>query len=147
MSIAQEGDTVTITYRGTLEDGSLFDVAEEEEVTRFVLGDNKVIPGLERAITGMEVGEQKTVTIPPEEAYGIRLPRLVEKVSLKALPDNLDLEVGNQLEIESADGTRIRMVILERGPESILLDANHPLAGQTLTFQLELLELDRPTLN
>ncbi len=147
MPIAQEGDTVTITYRGTLEDGSLFDVAEEEEETRFVLGDNKVIPGLERAITGMEVGEQKTVTIPPEEAYGIRLPRLVEKVSLKALPDNLDLEVGNQLEIESADGTRIRMVILERGPESILLDANHPLAGQTLTFQLELLELDRPTLN
>jgi FKBP-type peptidyl-prolyl cis-trans isomerase 2 len=147
MARAQEGDTVTITYWGTLEDGSFFDASDEGETTRFVLGDNEVIPGLERAIAGMEVGERKTVTIPPEEAYGIRLPRLVEEVSLEALPDNLDLQAGNQLEVESADGTLYRMIILERGPESVLLDANHPLAGQTLTFRLELLEIDRPTLN
>jgi peptidylprolyl isomerase len=144
---AQEGDTVTITYRGTLEDGSAFDVAEDGETTSFVLGDNEIIPGLERAITGMEIGERKTVTIPPEEAYGIRLPRLVEEVPLEVLPRNLDLQVGNQLEVDAADGTRYRMVILKRDRDSVVLDANHPLAGQTLTFQLEVLEIDRPTLN
>ena len=144
---AQEGDTVTITYRGTLADGSAFDVAEEGETTTFVLGDNEVIPGLERAISGMEVGERKIVTIPPEEAYGVRLPRLVEEVPLEVLPGNLDLQVGNQLEVDSADGTRYRMIILKRDQNSVVLDANHPLAGQTLTFQLEVLEIDRPTLN
>lgn len=144
---AQEGDTVTIIYRGTLEDGSPLDPAEDGETTRFVLGDNEVLPGLERAIAGMEVGERKIVTIPPEEAYGVHLPRLIEEVPLEILPGSLDLQVGNQLEVESADGTYYRMVILKRDQETILLDANHPLAGQTLTFQLELLELDRPTLN
>lgn len=144
---AQEGDTVTIIYRGTSQDGSPFDPAEDEETTRFVLGDHEVLPGLERAIAGMVVGERKIVTIPPEEAYGVHLPRLVEEVPLDVLPASLDLQVGNQLEVESADGTRYRMIIRRRDQETIVLDANHPLAGQTLTFQLELLELDRPTLN
>jgi peptidylprolyl isomerase len=147
MTRAQEGDTVTIVYRGTLADGSHFDSSADDEVTRFVLGDNEVIPGLERAIGGMEVGERKIVTIPPEEAYGLRLSRLVEEVSIDTLPKNLDLRIGNQLEVELADGSLCRMFIVKRGPDSVVLDANHPLAGKTLTFQVELLEVARPTLN
>lgn len=147
MTKAQEGDTVTIICQGTLEDGNHFDLSEESDMTRFVLGDNEVLPGLEKAISGMQIGECKTVTVPPEEAYGLRLSRLVEEVPLDVLPDGMEFRVGNQLEIELADGSLCRMVIVQKGPESIVLDANHPLAGQTLTFQIELLKLDRPTLN
>jgi len=147
MTKAQEGDTVTIICQGIPEDEHSFDLSEQSETTRFVLGDNEVIPGLEKAISGMEIGERKTVTIPPEEAYGLRLSRLVEEVSLDVLPDGMDFRVGNQLEIELVDGSLCRMVIIKKGPESVVLDANHPLAGRTLTFQIELLELDRPTLN
>lgn len=147
MTKAQEGDTVTIICQGSLEDGNRFDLSEESDTTSFVLGDNAVIPGLEKAISGMQVGERKIVTIPPEEAYGLRLSRLVEEVSLEVLPDGMEFRVGNQLEIELADGSLCRMVIIQKGPASVVLDANHPLAGHTLTFQIELLKLDRPTLN
>lgn len=147
MKKAQEGDTVTIVYRGLLEDGNSFELDDDSETTRFVLGENEVITGLEKAISGMQIGERKTVTIPPEEAYGLHLSRLVEEVSLDVLPEGLELRVGNQLEIELADGTHCRMVVVRRGLDSVVLDANHPLAGHTLTFQIELLSLDRPTLN
>ena len=144
---AQEGDTVTIICRGTSHNTSQAELSDEDETASFVLGDHEVLTGLERAITGMTVGERKFVTIHTEEAFGIRRSHLVEEVSLDVLPTDLDLSEGNHLEIEAADGTHYRMTIIQRGPESVVMDANHPLAGETLTFQVELLALDRPTLN
>lgn len=144
---AQEGDTVTILCRGTSRNNEGANVTGDDETASFVLGNHEVMPGLERAITGMEIGERKIVTVHPEEAYGIRRAHLVEEVSLDVLPNDLDLAEGSLLEIEAADGSRYRMTIVQRGPDSITLDANHPLAGETLTLQVELLALDRPTLN
>jgi peptidylprolyl isomerase len=147
MNRAQDGDTVTVTFQGVLEDGSVFDSSDESEPLTFMLGANEVLPGFERAVAGMEVGEEKTVTVPPEEGYGIHQPRLIEEVALEALPDNLDLRVGNQLEVTAENGTKFRLLIINRDEDSITLDANHPLAGRTLTFRIEVLSIDRPTIN
>ncbi len=147
MSRAQEGDTVTVTFQGTLEDGSIFDASDDSDPLTFVLGEHQVIPGLEMAVSGMSVGDRKTITIPPEQGYGLRQPHLVEVVSIEALPQGLELTIGGQLEITSEDGTRYKLNIVHRDAQTVTLDANHPLAGRPLTLQIELVSLDRPTLN
>jgi peptidylprolyl isomerase len=147
MNKAQEGDTVTVTFQGVLDDGSVFDASDENDPLTFVLGENEVLPGLEIAILGMEVGDQKTVTIPPEQGYGVRQLRLVEDVDIDALPADLELSVGGQLEVTAEDGTIFQLVIVKRDTHTVTLDANHPLAGHPLTLQIELVSIDRPTLN
>lgn len=147
MNKAQTGDTVTVTFQGVLEDGQVFDSSDDEGPMTFVLGENEVLPGFELAVTGMEIGEQKTVTVPPEEGYGVHQERLVEEVDIDNLPEDLDLEVGNQLEVTAEDGTKFRLLIISHNTETVTLDANHPLAGRTLTFQIELVDIDRPTIN
>ena len=147
MSRAQDGDKVTVSFQGVLEDGSVFDSSEEEGPFTFVLGDNEVLPGFERAVAGMEVGEQKTVTVPPEEGYGVHQERLVEEVDIETLPGDLDLQVGNQLEVTAEDGSKFKLLIISHDTSTVTLDANHPLAGRTLTFQIELMVIDRPTIN
>lgn len=147
MNKAQDGDTVKVTFEGVLEDGSVFDSSSDEEPLTFIIGENEVVPGLERAVVGMGVGEQKSVKVPPEDGYGIHQERLVEVVNLDVLPENLDLRVGNQLEVTSENGSRFRLLIIESDDDSVTLDANHPLAGRTLTFHIELVSLERPTLN
>lgn len=144
---AQEGDTVTITFQGTLEDGSIFDMSDEDSPLSFVLGENEVLPGLELAVSGMEPGDQKTVIVPPEQGYGIHQERLVEVVDVTALPENLDLKVGEKLEVVSEDGTTFHMEIIDRDEQTVTLDANHPLAGRKLILQIELVSVNRPTLN
>src|SRR5512135_1429126 len=99
MPRAQEGDLVTVVYQGTLEDGNVFDSSEEDEPLVFVLGEDTVLPGFEKAIIGMEVGECKTVRIPPEEGFGVRQERLVDELATAALPAGLKLNVGAQLEV------------------------------------------------
>lgn len=147
MNKAQDGDLVTVSFQGVLEDGSVFDSSDEEEPLTFILGENEVLPGFERAVSGMEVGEQKTVTVPPEEGYGVHQPRLVEEVAIDNLPGDLDLQVGNQLEVTAEDGNKFRLLIINHDTDTVTLDANHPLAGCALTFQIELMEIDRPTIN
>jgi peptidylprolyl isomerase len=147
MNRAQEGDTVTVAFRGVLEDGTIFDASDENAPLTFVLGDNQVLPGMELAVSGMATGEQKTVIIPPEEGYGLRKTRLVEEVAIDALPEGLELNVGGQLEVTTENGTPIHLFIVERNTQTVTLDANHPLAGRPLTLQIELLAIDRPTLN
>ena len=147
MPKAQEGDTVTVIYQASLEDGSVFDAAEEDEPLVFVIGEGDVLPGFENAVLGMQVGERKIVKVPPEEGYGMREPRLVDEVAIDNLPKGLSLKVGNQLEVTSEDGTQYRLQVVDLADDRVTLDANHPLAGHSLTFQIELLFIDRPTIN
>ena len=147
MNKAQDGDRVTINFQGILEDGSVFDASDEEEPLVFVLGENEVLPGLEIAVEGMQVGDQKTVTIPPEQGYGVRQPSLVEEVAISALPEDLDLHIGGKLEVTAEDGTVFQLLIIKKDSSTVTLDANHPLAGRSLTLRIEIVSIDRPTFN
>lgn len=147
MPKAQEGDMVTVVYQGILEDGSIFDGSEEDEPLVFVLGEDTVLPGFEKAIVGMEIGEQKTVRIPPEEGFGLHLERLVDNLAVEALPAGLELKIGGQLEVTAEDGSRFKVTVTDIESGHVTLDANHPLAGQSLVFHIELLNIDRPTIN
>jgi len=138
---------VTVVYQGLLEDGSVFDSSGDDEPLIFVLGEDKVLPGFEKAVLGMEVGEQKTVRVPPEEGFGIRLERLVDEFAVNSLPAGLELTVGTQLEVTAEDGGQFRVVVTDLQTDRVTLDANHPLAGRPLIFRIELLAIDRPTIN
>lgn len=147
MPRAQEGDLVKVVYQGTLEDGSVFDSSDEDEPLMFVLGEDSVLPGFEKAILGMEIGERKTVRVPPEEGFGIHQERLVDEFSLDSLPEGLELKIGAQLEVTAEDGSRFQVVVTDLHGGRATLDANHPLAGRPLIFHIELLAIDRPTIN
>ena len=147
MPKAQEGDMVTVVYQGILEDGSIFDGSEEDEPLVFVLGEDNVLPGFEKAIVGMEIGEQKTVRVPPEEGFGLHQERLVDSLAVEALPAGLELKIGAQLEVTAEDGSRFKVTVTDIESGRVTLDANHPLAGQSLVFHIELLDIDRPTIN
>jgi peptidylprolyl isomerase len=141
MSQAKSGDTVKIHYTGTLDDGTEFDSSAGREPLEFALGGGQVIAGFDNAVDGMSVGENKTVTIPPGEAYGDRHEQLVQEVPKTSLPEDMQPEVGMQLQSQSSDGQIMNLVIAEVADESITVDANHPLAGQALTFAIELVEI------
>ena len=141
MSKAKSGDTVKIHYTGTLGDGSEFDSSAGREPLEFALGGGQVIAGFDNAVDGMSVGESKTVTIPPGEAYGDRHEQLLQEVPKTSLPDDMQPEVGMQLQSQSPEGQIMNLVIAEVADESITVDANHPLAGQALTFAIELVEI------
>lgn len=113
----------------------------------FILGENEVLPGMEIAVLGMAVGDRKTVTIPPEHGYGVRQQKLVEEVSIEALPQGLRLDLGGQLEAVAADGTTHQLVVVKLGEQKVTLDGNHPLAGKSLILQIEFVSIDRPTIN
>lgn len=142
MAEAKKGDSVKIHYTGKLEDGTVFDSSENREPIEFTLGEGQVIPGFEDAVEGMEEGQKKTATIPPDQAYGERREDLVLRVPKDQLPDDIDPEKGQQLQMRTEDGRTFDVVVSEVADDSIVLDANHPLAGQDLTFDIELLEVD-----
>ena len=141
MTQAKSGDTVRIHYKGTLDDGTEFDSSAGRDPLEFVLGGGQVIPGFDNAVDGMEVGESKTVTIPVEEAYGRRHEQLIQEVSRDALPDDIQPEVGMHLQSQSPEGHVMNLMVTEVSDDSITVDANHPLAGQALTFDIELVEI------
>lgn len=136
---ANDGMTVLVNYRGTLADGSEFDSSHGRGPLQFTVGAGEVIPGFEEAVRGLEVGESKTVTIPSEEAYGPRHEEALHVFPLDAFPDTP--EVGWMVELESDDGQRAPAMVSEVGEEAVTLDFNHPLAGQDLTFEIELLSI------
>jgi len=138
MSAAKNGDTVQIHYTGTLDDGKQFDSSEGREPLEFVLGSGGVIQGFDDAVTGMKVGDKKTVRIDPEQAYGPRQDDMQQEVPKDMLPEEMPLEVGMPLQAQSPEGQTINMSVVEIRDETIIVDANHPLAGQALTFAIEL---------
>ena len=138
MSQAKTGDTVRIHYTGTLEDGTEFDSSRGREPLEFALGSGQVIPGFDSAVEGMTIGDAKSVTIEPDQAYGARHDQLVQEVPKSALPEDLDATVGMQLQSQSPDGQVMMFVIAAVAEETITVDGNHPLAGQALNFDIEL---------
>ncbi len=138
MASAQAGDTVRVHYTGKLDDGTVFDSSAGSDPIEFVIGDHQVIPGFEDGVTGMAVGESKTITIPFNQAYGAYDDEMVLEVPRAQFPDHITPEVGEALQLQQPDGEMITVIISEVSDESVTLDANHPLAGEDLTFDLEL---------
>ena len=142
MTQAKNGDTVKIHYTGRLQDGTVFDSSSDREPLQFNIGSGQVIPGFEEAVTGVEIGEKKTAMIPFDKAYGKRDPSMVMVVDRKHVPAEIDPEVGQRLQVGSPSGELIAVTVIEVNVENITLDANPPLAGEDLTFDLELVEIN-----
>ncbi|BDQ33327.1 FKBP-type peptidyl-prolyl cis-trans isomerase [Pseudodesulfovibrio portus] len=139
---AQNGSTVKVHYTGTLKaDGSQFDSSEGRDPLEFKLGEGMVIAGFEKAVLGKSVGDTVTTEIPPEEGYGEPNDQLVFQVRKEQLPPNVELEVGIMLEIRTEDGQPAYVRVTEFDEELVTLDGNHPLAGQTLVFDIEVVEV------
>jgi FKBP-type peptidyl-prolyl cis-trans isomerase 2 len=141
MSDAKAGDTVRIHYTGTLTDGSTFDSSEGRDPLEFTLGSGQVIPGFDKAVAGMEVGDSKTVEIVADDAYGEHNPDGRQPFPRQNVPDDIPMEIGTRLQMQTAEGKPMMVTIVEVTDEEIVLDANHPLAGKDLTFQIELVEI------
>ena len=141
MAQAQNGDTVKVHYTGKLEDGTQFDSSASGDPLQFTLGGGQIIPGFEKAIIGMQPGDSKTVTIPSEDAYGEHREDMVVVVEKTQFPDHINPEVGQQLEMRQADNQPLNVVVTDITGEDVTLDANHPLAGKDLVFDLELVAI------
>ena len=138
---AKVGDTVQVHYTGSLEDGSVFDTSVEREPLQFTIGQGQMIPGFEQGVIGMQLGESKTITIPADQAYGPYNEELVEVVERDHLPADMEPEVGQRLQSTQANGQRIVVTIINVSGSNITVDANHPLAGKDLTFEIQLVEI------
>lgn len=138
MTQVKAGDTVRLHYTGTLDDGTQFDSSAGRDPLEFTVGSGQIIPGLDREIPGMEVGDKKTVTIAPEEAYGTHDPARVQAVPREQIPDHIPTDPGTQLQMQTPQGQAIPVTVTDATETEVTLDANHPLAGKALTFDVEL---------
>lgn len=141
MTEVKSGDTVRIHYTGTLNDGTQFDSSAGREPLQFTVGSGQVIPGFDTAVTGMTVGEKKTVTIPADQAYGPHDPNGLQVIPRDNIPDHIPLDLGNQLQVSTPTGQTLIVTVANVTDDEVTLDANHRLAGQDLTFALELVEI------
>jgi peptidylprolyl isomerase len=141
MSEAQKGNTVKVHYTGKLSDGTVFDTSVEREPLEFVLGEGKVIPGFESGVEGMKTGESKTITIPSDQAYGPRQEQLVAEVKKDQFPPDLNPQMGQQLQLQQENGQVVVVTVTDINENQVTLDANHPLAGKGLIFDVELVEI------
>ncbi len=141
MSVAQEGNTVKIHYKGTLDNGSVFDTSEGRDPLEFTLGSGQVIAGFDEAVAGMAVGEKKSVTIPVDKAYGPRNEELVIAAPKEHVPADINPEIGQKLQMGGPNGELVVVTVVEITETHIKLDANPPLAGEDLNFDIELVEV------
>ena len=141
MAQAKQGDTVQVHYTGSLGDGTVFDSSANRSPLDFTVGQGQVIPGFEQAVDGMEIGDQKTVVIPADQAYGVRDERLVVHMDKSRLPKDVDLELEDRLQIRRPDGRIMNVTVTEITDSAVKLDGNHFLAGQDLTFEIELVAI------
>lgn len=141
MNQAKAGDTVRVHYTGKLDDGTEFDSSVGGAPLSFALGTGQVIPGVDKAVQGMAVGESKSVRIPPEEAYGPRHDELILEVPKTALAEDVEPVIGMSLQARGPDDQMMKLVVTEVAEKSITVDGNHALAGQALNFDIELVEI------
>ena len=138
---AQSGDRVKVAYTGRFDDGSIFDSSEGQPPLEFTIGAGEVIPGFDNAVLGLKSGESRTIDIAPEDGYGLHLPEMVAEIERRQIPDDHLLEVGNFLEVSTPTGDRFEVRIAALSDTTVSLDGNHPLAGKTLNFEIQLLEI------
>lgn len=141
MADVKSGDTVRIHYTGTLNDGTTFDSSEGRAPLEFTVGTGQIIPGLDKAIPGMSVGEKKVVEVAVDDAYGAHNPDARQAVPRDQIPADIPTEPGTQLQMRSPQGQVMPVVVVEVTDTEVVLDANHPLAGEDLTFAIELVEV------
>jgi len=141
MAKVKNGDSVKVNYTGKLEDGTVFDTSDNKEPLEFKVGEGKLIKGFEAAVIGMEPGEEKTVQIPANEAYGPHHPEMIMVIDRKEVPDTITPKVDQMLQVRQKDGTTFAVKITEVSENSLTLDANHLLAGKDLTFDIKLAEI------
>ncbi len=141
MTQARPGDEVKVHYRGRLTDGTEFDSSAQREPLAFTLGAGQMIPGFEQAVLGMTLGESKTTTIPAEQAYGPHQPERLMALERHHLPPDLQPEIGQHLHMTRQDGSEVTVIVAAVTETEVTLDANHPLAGQDLIFDITLVEL------
>ena len=141
MRTAKNGDKVVVQYIGKLEDGTIFDTTVGQDPFEFTIGENEVIPGFEEAIIGMEEGERKVVIVKPDKAFGEKKEDYIVKVSKDVLPPDLEVTEGMTLKLSQEGINPIPVKVTQVGDDFIVIDANHPLAGHTLTFEITLLKI------
>ena len=141
MPTAKTNDTVKVHYTGTLKSGEQFDSSVGREPLQFTVGAGQMIPGFDAAVNGMELNEKKTVTIPADEAYGQKNDQLMQRVGRNQLPPDMKPEVGQKLVASGPEGQQTQVTVVEVTDQEIVVDANHPLAGQDLIFEIELVEI------
>ena len=141
MAPVKHGDTVRVHYTGKLTDGTIFDSSLDEEPLEFTLGEGQVIPGFEEAVLGMNPGQSKITKVRADKAYGAYREDMVMVLNRNQLPAHIQPEVGQQIEMRHEDGTAFIVTVMDVSESSVTLDANHPLAGKDLRFDIELLEI------
>ena len=141
MTQAKIGDKVKVHFTGYLEDGTVFGSTMDEESFEFTIGEKNMLPGFENAVVGMQKGDIKTITLSPEDAYGPHKKELVSAMERSGFPKEIQLEVGKKLRVRTQDGKYTMVTIKDFTEDSIVLDENDPLAGKTLSFKIELIEI------
>ena len=141
MSTAKNGDTVKVHYTGKLENGEVFDESTEGDPLEFTIGNGSIVSGFEKGVVVMEVGATKTITVLPEEGYGPRREELVMEVTKTEFPEKIEPSIGQHLRLRQEDGNHIDLIITDMNEDTVTLDANHPLAGITLFFDVELVAI------
>lgn len=141
MSTAKAGDQVQVHYTGKLTDGTVFDSSVERDPLAFTLGEGQVIAGFDDAVEGMEIGEEKSVLIPVDKAYGQRNDDWVFEVERAQMPEGMDPKIGDRLQVQQQNGNTAVVTVQAVGDDNVTLDANHPLAGRDLHFDLELVQI------
>ena len=135
------GDTVAVHYTGKLADGSVFDSSRDRAPLKLRVGQKQVIPGFEQAVLGMTEGESKTVQISPDEAYGAHQPKMVLRFERDRIPPEIDVKIGQNLQVQTTDGESLPARVIDASESDVTLDANHPLAGKDLAFEIEVVEI------
>ena len=141
MTEVMEGNTVRVHYTGKLDDGTVFDSSAGGDPLEFTIGQGQMIPGFERGVVGMELGETRTLVIAADQAYGVHRPDGVFEIDRSEIPTTIPLEVGMQLQATGPGGRPVSMMVAALSDDKVTMDANHPLAGKDLTFEIEVVEI------